>query len=251
MSEERLAVCSLLEGDEFAAISGMVDRVTHDMNNLLLPIVAYPPLMRREIAEGGRGRGMLDAIEQAGQSMLHMTRQLMAMRASGDEGSSQADLSDIARATLQALVVQGCASEGALDLSSLQDTVRVKGSTERIRLAVDALLRNAVEALPPSNGVVRVTVAVADVEAGRFGAVPAQPGRFGTIGVADNGEGFTEEVGKRLFDPFYTTRRARSRRGAGLGLSIAYRVAADHGGWLTYRGAPGEGASFTLYLPMA
>jgi signal transduction histidine kinase len=251
MSEERLAECPLLDGDRFAAISAVLDQVTHDMNNLLLPIVAYPALVRRDLAPGVRAHGMMDAIEQAGQAMLHITRQLMAMRADGSGQTDQIDLNDIAETVVGDLRCEDAQGSSTVALERSSAAVRIKGSLERTRKAVEALVRNAVEALPASGGSVQVTVSEASLQAGRFGSVPTRSGGFGAVRVTDNGEGFTEDAGRRLFDPFYTTRRTRSRRGAGLGLSIAYRVAADQGGWLTYRGDPGKGAVFTLYLPLA
>jgi signal transduction histidine kinase len=68
--------------------------------------------------------------------------------------------------------------------------------------------------------------------------------------IEDNGPGMDEEVRKRLFEPFYTTKGVD--KGTGLGLSIAYFIVKeDHGGFLTVSSAPGQGACFTLKLPLA
>ena len=251
MSEERLAECSLLEGDRFAAVAFVIDRVTHDINNLLLPIVAYPPLVRREISEGSHACGMIDAIEQAGQSMLHITNQLMAIQPDRDGNRSRIDLNEVAEWVVKTVLGEGIAAASTLTLRGNAAAITVEGSLNRTRQVIDVLVRNALEALSAQGGTVQVAVREISLEAGRFGDLPVRPGVFGAVCVTDDGEGFTEEVGKRLFDPFYTTRRCRSRRGAGLGLSIAYRAAADQNGWLTYRSDPGKGAAFTLYLPRA
>jgi len=65
------------------------------------------------------------------------------------------------------------------------------------------------------------------------------------IAVQDTGVGIPPERSERLFDPFYTTRAT----GMGLGLFSCKRIVEAHGGLLTVRSAPGEGACFTVLLP--
>ena len=69
------------------------------------------------------------------------------------------------------------------------------------------------------------------------------------ISIADNGNGMTEEVRSKIFDPFYTTKPVGS--GTGLGLSISYSVVVEkHGGSLVCNSAPGEGAEFVIEIPV-
>ncbi len=67
------------------------------------------------------------------------------------------------------------------------------------------------------------------------------------VEVNDSGKGFTEEQGRRMFQPFYTTRIG----GHGLGLSISRAIIQDHRGALSAAGVPGAGATFTIRLPAA
>jgi signal transduction histidine kinase len=69
------------------------------------------------------------------------------------------------------------------------------------------------------------------------------------VSIRDNGHGFSGEESERLFDPFYTTRREQG--GTGLGLSLAHVIVSDHGGSFEVSGAPGEGATFTIKLPLS
>jgi signal transduction histidine kinase len=65
------------------------------------------------------------------------------------------------------------------------------------------------------------------------------------VEVGDTGKGFTDEEGRKLFVPFYTTRKS----GHGLGLSISRTIIKDHDGTIAAAGRPGEGAVFTVSLP--
>jgi signal transduction histidine kinase len=67
--------------------------------------------------------------------------------------------------------------------------------------------------------------------------------------VADDGCGMEPEVLDRVFEPFFTRRKAG--QGTGLGLSITHRIVADHGGEITVESpGPGQGASFRVRLPL-
>ncbi|WP_445634109.1 histidine kinase [Nostoc sp. DSM 114161] len=68
------------------------------------------------------------------------------------------------------------------------------------------------------------------------------------IQIADNGPGMTEEVLQYLFDPFFTTKPVG--KGTGLGLSISYQIVAKHGGTMQCISAPGQGAEFTITIPL-
>ena len=68
------------------------------------------------------------------------------------------------------------------------------------------------------------------------------------VDVTDTGIGMTPEVLSRIFDPFFTTKR---RQGTGLGLSISQTLVRRQGGALTVESKPGQGTTFSIWLPEA
>jgi signal transduction histidine kinase len=66
------------------------------------------------------------------------------------------------------------------------------------------------------------------------------------IQVSDTGPGITPEVGRRLFEQFFTTKP----QGTGLGLPISRQIVEEHGGRIGWRSTPGAGATFTVTLPL-
>jgi C4-dicarboxylate-specific signal transduction histidine kinase len=69
------------------------------------------------------------------------------------------------------------------------------------------------------------------------------------ITVADSGAGIPPDIEQRIFDPFFTTKEVGA--GTGLGLSITYSIVKEHGGQIAVEGQPGNGALFTIELPLA
>jgi CheY-like chemotaxis protein/anti-sigma regulatory factor (Ser/Thr protein kinase) len=73
------------------------------------------------------------------------------------------------------------------------------------------------------------------------------PGQYVAISVQDNGVGIDSDQLSRIMEPFYTTKPVGE--GTGLGLSMVYGFAKQSGGQLAVTSSPGEGSTFTLYLP--
>ena len=114
----------------------------------------------------------------------------------------------------------------------------VVGDRDRLRQIVDNLFAN-VRSHTPEGSPVRVGLRREDGRA--------------LISVSDSGPGLTEEQAAQVFERFWRsdTSRARASGGVGLGLSIVAAVAEAHGGEVSARSAPGEGATFVIALPLA
>jgi len=68
------------------------------------------------------------------------------------------------------------------------------------------------------------------------------------ISISDTGKGVPKELMTRIFDPFFTTKPVG--KGTGLGLSVSYGIVAKHGGHIDVQSEPGQGATFTVWLPV-
>lgn len=125
-----------------------------------------------------------------------------------------------------------------LDLEMDAIEAVVVGDRDRLGQIVRNLLGNALRHTPPGGSI------IVRVE---------QSERQVRLIVKDTGSGITPEDLPYVFDRFYRADKSRSRRGggAGLGLAIARQLALAHGGDLTVESAPGQGATFTLTLPLA
>jgi CheY-like chemotaxis protein len=72
-----------------------------------------------------------------------------------------------------------------------------------------------------------------------------EPGRYVKITVRDEGPGIPEEIQKKIFDPYFTTKPT----GNGLGLATSYSIVKNHDGFIGVESLPGQGATFHVYLP--
>jgi signal transduction histidine kinase len=117
----------------------------------------------------------------------------------------------------------------------LAPVASVRGDVERLRQVVGNLVDNAVK-YSPEGAAVHVSVAQHDETV--------------SVVVADGGLGIAEEDHALIFEKFGRASRGQTKPGTGLGLYIARAIAQAHGGSLDVRSAPGEGATFTLTIPV-
>ena len=120
-----------------------------------------------------------------------------------------------------------------MDLGALP-TIRCRAA--RIHQVIVNLLTNAIDACAAETGVVTVHT-------------QTEPDAMGVrIDIQDNGYGIDAANLERIFDPFFTTKPVG--QGTGLGLSISYGIIEEHDGRIEVRSSPGEGARFTVHLPI-
>lgn len=117
------------------------------------------------------------------------------------------------------------------------DDATVRADPERLGLAVDAMLENAIKHTVEDDAI------LISVLLGEDDTV--------SVTVRDTGTGIADDDLARVFDRFHTGSNARGARGTGLGLALVRAVAEAHGGQVRVSSAPGEGSEFGLVLPSA
>lgn len=155
----------------------------------------------------------------------------------------------------QAARQRSSADARSQQLTVTADTsVVVRGSAIQLQQIMRNLLDNAIK-YTPIGGQIHCTCAVRPaageaMPAAEPGAEEPTPCAWAVIEVADNGIGVAAEAIPLLFERFYRVQGEGEIPGTGLGLPIARELALLHGGRITLVSAPGEGSTFTIYLPL-
>lgn len=148
---------------------------------------------------------------------------------------SRFDFSALVRTTVEHMRLLADEKKIALPVEA-SGPLQVEGDRSRLQQVVVNLLDNAIK-YTPEGGSVTVTVGI--------------EANAAVLKVADTGIGISEQAQTHIFERFYRTDKARSRRmgGTGLGLSIVKSIGAAHGGQVSVQSAEGRGTTFRFAIP--
>jgi two-component system cell cycle sensor histidine kinase/response regulator CckA len=225
--------------------------LAHDLNNMLGGIVATAELLaaRAELRHGAaEDRRDLGAIVAQAVRASDLVRQILSFSRQDLLRPEPAEMGALLQRLVPVLAALLPASVRLEVLGGARAQVRVDPTAVE-RAAVNLVLnaRNAILEAPGRNGgLIRVSSdrigAGERPEAGRR-FMPQVP--YGRLSVEDDGPGVGRDIAARIFEPYFTTRE----RGQGLGLSTAFGLIKQSGGFLLLEPGLLGGARFSVYLP--
>jgi signal transduction histidine kinase len=230
------------------ARSHLLRGVSHDVKNPLGAARGYAELLELGIKGelSPEQAKYVDGIRRSIDSALAILADLLDL-ARADSGGLHvervpSELGRIARDAAEDHRAAARAAGHVLECPAPERPVRLHTDPERVRQVLGNLLSNAVKYTPAPG---RITVRAEQADGG-----PSRPGPWAVLRVSDTGPGIPIEEREAVFDEFTRLHDGTQIKGHGLGLAISRRVARLLGGELDVSGAPGEGATFNLWLPL-
>jgi len=226
----------LVKTERLRALGEMAAGVAHDFNNLLSVILGRAELMLRRVREPAMLRD-LEAVRRAAQDGADTVRRIQEFtRTRRTRAFERVDLGDVAREVIELTRPRWeteAQSRGVRYEFSVEGVAPpVAGRPEELREVLTNLITNAVDAMP---------------EGGRCSVRVAGEGEWASIAVRDTGVGMAEDMRRRVFEPFFTS---KGPRGTGLGLAVSWGIVTRHGGTIEVESAPGAGSTFVVRLPV-
>jgi signal transduction histidine kinase len=222
----------LIQSGKLASIGELAAGVAHEINNPLFAILGLTEFLLEDAEPGSKARERLEVIRTTGLEIKDIVRSLLDFARERSDELITVSLADVARQTVELFRRTSAAKHVEFVERYPEEPTAVEASPNQLKQIFVNLFSNARQAMS-GGGVVTVEV--------------VREGEHVVARVADDGPGIPDGTLPRIFEPFYTTKRDLG--GTGLGLSVSLGIAQAHGGSLTVRSQPGEGACFTLSLP--
>lgn len=227
-----------MERERVDILADFIQSASHDFRTPLSIIKTNLYLMSR-VNDPEQRKGYLDTLNEQTISIEILVNDMLEMNRLKSQSQFTlipCRLNELVSIAVEHLAEKAAQKEITITANLAAYDIFVKADPTEIQRAVINILTNAIQ-FTPSAGSVTITTCSAS--------------RTALIDVRDTGIGISDDVRPHIFTPFFRGDKARTTRGAGLGLSIAQRIVEAHDGTIELvESRPGEGALFRITLPL-
>lgn len=236
-----------VQSQKMQAIGQLAGGVAHDFNNLLTAISGHCDLLLLRHDQGDSDYSDLIQINQNANRAAALVGQLLAFSRKQTLRPETLDMRDTL-ADLTHLLNRLVGEKVTLTLSHDPVLQPIRADKRQLEQVLMNLVVNARDAMPSGGEIRIVTECTGLAEPMSRDQVTVPAGQYVTIKVSDDGVGIAADKLQKVFEPFFTTKR--TGEGTGLGLSTAYGIIKQTGGYIFADSTEGIGTCFSLYFPV-
>src|SRR6056297_1530829 len=234
-----------VQSQKMQAIGQLAGGVAHDFNNLLTAISGHCDLLLLRHDQGDSDYADLVQINQNANRAAALVSQLLAYSRKQTLRPEVIDLRDVL-SELTHLLNRLVGEKVTLSLSHDPVLRNIRADKRQLEQVLMNLVVNARDAMTAGGDIRIETENVTLEEPLRRDRAVVAPGRYVRVVVQDEGVGIPADKLQKVFEPFFTTKR--TGEGTGLGLSTAYGIVKQTGGYIFADSIPGSGSTFTVFL---
>jgi PAS domain S-box-containing protein len=216
-----------------AALGEMSAIVAHQVRNPLAGVLGFADLLNRDLPSDHPSAPLAAKISQGAREVNRIITNLLDFTKKTKPDYRELDLVKFMTDIINSIPEQPFASRLQTKWSCELDSLLYRFDPLLFRQMVYNIAENAAQAMEPNGGILRLSLMQSDDK------------RI-VLEFADSGKGFSDEDAENIFKPFYTTKT----NGTGLGLAVVKKVIDFHNGTIQANSKPGEGAVFTITLPL-
>jgi signal transduction histidine kinase len=226
-----------LQAERMAAIGETTAALSHSIKNILQALrggadVVEMGLRASNLPQATKG---WDIVERNLDKIYHLTLNLLAYSKEREPRIELVNPKTLIDECVE-LIATAANSKGAMVVADVEkDTPPMPMDPDGMHQVLMNLLSNALDAVQPDTGLIRVTC--------RYDAEDKQM----IMEVIDNGSGVPEPMMRHMFELFHST---KGNRGTGLGLAVAKKIISEHEGTIAVQSKQGEGTAFTVRIPI-
>jgi signal transduction histidine kinase len=225
----------LIQSEKLSAVGEFVAGVAHELNNPLATVMGFSELLKDAPVEPQYQR-YLDMIFKSSQRCQKIVQSLLSFARRHQPERKPVCLNNLVEEVLE-IVAYPLRTSNVEVVTQLDSNLPlVLADSHQIQQVVLNIINNARQSIEGKTA------------AGKIKIVTGVSNHYVSVAIQDNGPGISKENLLRIFNPFFTTKEVG--QGTGLGLSICYGIIKEHGGNIVPSSQNGEGATFTITLPI-
>jgi PAS domain S-box-containing protein len=225
----------LLQSEKMASLGKLAAGVAHQLNNPLGGVTLFTRLVLEEYTLPPGARDDLARVLNDAERCRETVKELLEFTRQTRHLMQPYDINQAITRTLFLLKSQSLFHDIAIETDLDPGLPFVHSDIQQLNHLLMNLVLNAAQAMA---GCGRLQVQTG----------PSETAGYVRIRIADTGPGIPPEVLPHIFEPFFTTKK--EGEGTGLGLSLVYGIVENHRGRIKVTSEPGQGASFTIDLPV-
>jgi signal transduction histidine kinase len=243
-TEARIATLDQLRhADRLKTLGQLASGVAHELGTPLGIIAGRAKRCRAGAQGEAEQRRSLEVIVEQAERMTLIIRQLLDFGRRRGPRLGVRDVTQVTRATLDLLSPLAEKRGVALHLDADGPPIAAEVDANQLQQAITNVAINGIQSMGGGGRLdVRVERTLRTPPAGHEG----RAGEYVCIRIEDQGSGIPAQQIPHIFEPFFTTKDVGE--GTGLGLSVAWGIVHEHGGWIDVESRVGEGTRFSLYL---
>jgi PAS domain S-box-containing protein len=248
LTERKRVEEHLRQAQRMEAIGRLAGGVAHEVNNMMTVILGFCTFLTKGLDESDQRQQDVGQIARAAERSAEVSRQLLAYSRRQLLQPRVLDLNAVL-GDMESVLRRLMGEDREVVLRLGVDRNWIKTDRTQLEQVILNLALNARDAMPQGGRLAMETSSVMlDNEyAHRHPATLVRAGPYVRLTVSDTGRGMDLDTQAQVFDPFFTTKPVG--HGTGLGLSMAYGIVKQSGGYIWVYSEPGEGTVFKIYLP--